>query len=371
MKQWLVNVLLVLASSVCGIAAIEVGWRFLESSRSPSPAETDYDRRYMLFGAGGQSAFRNVGDFFTYRPDSVIHSATYYDTDEGMVREYEYEFYTNNLGLVQRERIVSNKPSVLILGDSFTEGQGAEPWFEQIAPFFRAQNYQPVNGGLLGTGTRQWVLLHDYLKARHIDVRKLVVVLISDDYVRPVWNFPERVLACLADYRICVGDEDFHGMPPDAHRPAFLEKLRKYRTDPDWKGSLKSRLPATAVAYRQARRLADGIRERLNALVAQSPSPESAADDSLDAKQIRYFFDMYGKDVVFVHIPDRNELKTGPEESGVLARAQIRMLGAKFFDGFERCGLTRADYHVNDGHPNAAGYAKIAVCVREAAKEIM
>ena len=240
--------------------------------------------------------------------------------------------------MVQTGNVEPGRRSVLILGDSFTEEKG----------------YQPINGGILGTGFRQWILLHEYLKSSNIMIDKLIVVFISDDSQRPVWNFRPRVLQCLSDYRDCVGNEDFHGMPPDAQRQAFLERLRAFRLrSPDAYETLRNLLPATTKAYRQARRFA------------------AAPEDSFDAAQIRYFSDRYGKNVVFVHLPDRSELLQGPEEPGVAVRKAVREAGAKFFDGFERCGLAIADYYVNDSHPNRIGYRKIANCVRAAAGEIM
>jgi hypothetical protein len=161
-------------------------------------------------------------------------------------------------------------------------------------------------------------------------------------------------------------------MPPDERRHAFLEKLRGYR-----RGLSRSNmtpgnlLPATALAYRHARRLAAGTRDWLIARFHLFTEQSTVPAESYDAGQVRYFAGAYGKDVIFVHIPDRFELHDGVEASGIAARAAIREAGAKLFDGFERCGLTVSDFHVNDIHPNSAGYAKIAECVREAAKEIM
>ena len=309
----------------------------------------------MLFGGSAGSAFQNVGRFFLYRPDSAIRSAAYFDTNKGLVKEYEYQFTTNNLGLVQKADVETGKPSALVLGDSFTQGQGAEPWFEQVAPFFAASNLQPINGGLLASGFRQWMLLHEHLKSRDIVIKKLVVVLISDDYERPVWNFPPHVLECLSNYLACVGDEEFYGMPPDSGRQAFLEMLRNYKDPLVSRARLRGLLPATTLAYGQARRLAGA----------------AMADDARDSRQIRFFTDRYGENMIFVHLPELEELRDGLDETGLAVREAIRQSGARLFDGFKHCGLTVEDFYVHDHHPNAAGYVKIADCVREAAKEIM
>ena len=49
-----------------------------------------------------------------------------------------------------------------------------------------------------------------------------------------------------------------------------------------------------------------------------------------------------------------------------MARDFIRQNGFAFVDGFEKCGLTAADFLIHDGHPNAQGYGKISACVESA-----
>jgi lysophospholipase L1-like esterase len=374
MGHWATNFLLLLASCVCGIAIVEFGWYCFTSIEPQYRDEAELDRQYMLFGGGKEGVFQNIGDFFLYQPASVIHRATYFDTREGWVKEFEYEFDTNNIGLVQRESIDPAKPSVLILGDSFTEGQGAKPWFETLVPFFQEKHYQAINGGILGTGFSHWILLHDYLKGKNIAIKKLIVVFISNDYMRPIFYLRQQDIQCLYNYFDCIGDEWFYGMPPESQRHAFLEKLRKYRVNtinaPGFGNSLRKLLPATRKAYGMGRHLAIWVKWRLNARFHLFPEEDLVKDDSFYVKQVRYFSDLYGKDVIFVHLPDKDELDTGPDAEGIATRAAIRDAGAKLFDGFRGCGLTLSDYYVNDGHPNPAGYAKIATCVREAATEI-
>jgi hypothetical protein len=343
----------VFVTALCvAVGIIEIGWRVVRT-----PAQED-DGRYLLFGTGGGSVFQNVGRFFLYQPHATVRTAAYFDDRGSVVKEYEYDFTTNNLGLVQRADVTPAVPSALILGDSFTEGQGAEPWFERLAPALSAGGYQPVNGGVLGTGFAQWILLHDYLIDRGIVIKKLVVVMISDDYDREVWNFPPPVLRCLADYRACAGDEEFYGMPPAAERTAFLARMSQHpsaATPGRW--AARTWLPATTLAYGQARHLA------ANAIDWWHQDDRTA--------RVRFFADRYGRDVIFVHLPTREELQHGIDPPGRAARAAIAAAGAAFFDGFTECGLTGSDYHRHDSHPTAEGYAKIAACVRKAAKRIM
>jgi hypothetical protein len=48
--------------------------------------------------------------------------------------EYDYRFRTNNLGLARDADVAPGLTSLLLLGDSFTEGQWAQPWFRFVSP---------------------------------------------------------------------------------------------------------------------------------------------------------------------------------------------------------------------------------------------
>lgn len=343
----------------CGVMIVELAWRVL---RGPAPAEV---RRYLLLGAPTGSALQNVGRSFQYQPNSLIHAAAYFDSHGGVVKEYEYQFATNNMGLVQKADVAPGRASALLLGDSFTEGQGAEPWVEQLAPFLVASGYQPINGGLFGTGFEHWILLHDRLREHGMVITKLIVVLISEDYERAAWNLRPEVLSCLSDYRNCVGDEEFYGLPPEGSRATFLTSLSRYRSA---RQRLRSWFPATTEAYGHTRQIAAGARDWLKTQLHGGPA---IADDVVRARRVRFFAELYGTNVIFVHLPTRDELRDGMDPLGEAARKAIRESHAKFFDGFTRCGLAIGDFHVHDGHPTAAGYSKVAACVREAAREIM
>ena len=78
---------------------------------------------------------------------------------------------------------------------------------------------------------------------------------------------------------------------------------------------------------------------------------------------IANFIEAYGKEnVAFIHLPQKNEM-SGPNEIGMEARRSIQDAGGELYDGLKLCGLTEADYHIHDGHPNKQGYGKIENCV--------
>ena len=77
----------------------------------------------MIFSEG--KTFNNVDNFFTYHPNQKITAANYYYKEGKFLDVYKYDIYTNNLGLVQKNNLNKKTPSILFLGDSFTEGQGS------------------------------------------------------------------------------------------------------------------------------------------------------------------------------------------------------------------------------------------------------
>ena len=124
----------------------------------------NFKNAYMLFSEG--KVFKNIDNFFTYEPNKKITASNYYFNGEEFVEVYKYNLTTNNLGLVQKKDIFKNIPSILILGDSFTEGQGAEAWIDNFDGKYK--DYQIINGGLLATGFKQFELLDTYLSLIHI-----------------------------------------------------------------------------------------------------------------------------------------------------------------------------------------------------------
>jgi hypothetical protein len=313
----------------------------------------------MLFkGEGQSSVFKNVNNIFVYQPNQKIESTTFYYVNEEWVKEYDYIIPTNNLGLVQTTPTLSNKDSLLLLGDSFTEGQGAYPWFEGFREKLNI-DLQLVNGGILGTGFQSWKLLHDNLIAKDIKVKKLVIVFISDDYSRGVFNMPTKVLSCIHNAHLCIGNEYFYGKPEDNKLAEFLENLRAYRERSQGvldsstvKGFLKALLPGVATVY-----------QFLNGFF------QSDVNIKLNSAAIEALVAQYGSDVLFVHIPQKDEIELGRiTRRGKEVVDKIKSVNGVFFNGHSECRFETTDYFINDGHPNAQGYEKISQCVRDAIK---
>ena len=346
--------LLIIPSMLIGIILVELFCElFVPSLLTPS----GLDRRVVFFD-GHAPVFENHGDIFTYLPHSEFRQLVGFFSDTDFSIEFDYRYKTNNYGLVQNSDIEPGRESLILLGDSFTEGQGAEPWFRLVSPLIGKLGYQPVNGGLLGTGFQQWLELDRYLLAKHIQIGKVVVLFISDDYHRPVWNMPPPLLACLTALSRCRTDESyFYRLPPAADMSSWIANVRRARGPARvrLKMHASALLPASYSIYRH-------FRQQL--LFANAEGGSHAAIAELTR--------LYGpENIVFIHLPEKDEIgRDGPDGLGLKARHAIEDAGARWFDGFTLCHMTTSDYHTNDEHPNQSGYHKIAACTANIIDEL-
>ncbi len=360
--------LLIIPSIILGILVVELGSRvFLP----PGPAHSvDMLRHGVVFFDGSDTIFRNQGDIFTYVPHSEVRNVTGFFSDDDFKVEYDYRFRTNNFGLVQDADILPDRDSLLLLGDSFTEGQGAEPWFRLVSPEINKLDLQAINGGFMATGFDQWLQLERYLASNKIRIRKVVVLFISFDYIRPVRKLLPSDLQCLADLSLChLEGSLFYRLPPPDELSSWIAKIRAARAPMTNKSWFEARVAALLPAsYRSYQYLSDASeRFRRAANILRSLDTEQRSDAAI-AELIR----KYGaENVAFLHLPQKDEVEKGePIKLGLKARRAIQGAGGKVFDGLKLCGLTVTDYYVSDEHPNKAGYAKIASCANNVIKEL-
>jgi hypothetical protein len=341
--------LLIIPSVIIGILLFEFFCRWLIPSSANTKELYKWSRPF-LFIDGRDVIFQNHGDIYAYVPNNDIRFLLGYISDTNFYVEYDYHIHTNNFGLVQDTDVTPKRDSLLVLGDSFTEGQGAEPWFRLVSPEIEKLGYQPVNGGLMGTGFEQWLKLDRYLAAKNIQIRKLIVVFISADYVRPMWNVPPGVFSCLAAPLACNADDSpFFRLPPPEELSSFITKIRAARaplTKFWFKAHIQALLPVSYQIYNYFKS------------AGRSNHAEEQSRFAI-AELIR----IYGpENIAFIHVPQKDETD-GPSDVGLAARRAMEEAGGKVFDGFKLCRLTAADYYSYDGHPNSSGYTKIARCV--------
>ncbi len=350
---------LVTASLIVGLIFVELScYIFLPSIGRASANEREFGWGHrMVFFDGAGTIFQNHADIFTYVPHNDIRNQLGFFSNAGYTIEYDYHFHTNNYGLVQDFDVVGGQPSILLLGDSFTEGLGAAPWFRQLATQSDTLPYQLINGGLSGTGFEQWNKLERYLKGENINIKKLIVLFISDDYRRGVWNFSPSELRCLQSPSLCHGNEWCQRLPSVGQLDAAIDKIRKLRDTPQRRFAQRARLvlPPSFFVY-------DYVRSELFSGVERAKRRTRAT--------ITDFISEYGAgNVAFIHLPQRDELNV-PSGPGLDERQSIESAGGRLYDGFKLCGLTPADYYSRDAHPNAQGYGKIANCVGKVLRQM-
>tara|TARA_B100001057_G_scaffold273726_1_gene274026 strand:+ start:1252 stop:2322 length:1071 start_codon:yes stop_codon:yes gene_type:complete len=344
------NKLLIFLSIIFSLFIIEIFCIFFLSDKR----DYNYQNRYMLFSEGKN--FRNIDNFFTYYPNQKINVSNYYFKNDDFIKVYNYNIYTNNLGLVQKKNLNKDTPSILFLGDSFTEGQGAESWIDNFDGVFK--KYQIINGGLLGTGFQQFELMNNYLK--DYNIKKVLILFIGDDLRRDVFQFNEQQIKCLKDYTSCLGFENFYGFPLSNRSPElFLNELRKKQI------VLRENNQNN---FKSIRRNLKKKITSLNIIKIPNNFLKSKFYSSKNEKILRNFesinnlIKIYNENIHFVHIRMKDEIinKKNSYES-IYAKKYITNLSKNFY----KCSFNNnLDYFYEyDSHPNEKGYDYLYSCI--------
>lgn len=201
------NIILTITSIIVSLFLFETSYFVL--NKFGYLGEASLLKRKLFFNSENP-IFQNYEDILLYAPNNSVRIVGVYYNKKNLYREYDYSINTNNFGLVQDDNLIKAKKSLLILGDSFTEGFGATPWFRKYSQDF-AKNISPdlqiINGGILGTGFQQFKKLENYLTLNQINIEKIVVVFISDDIRRSVFNLDYKTLQCVNGLVQCDGTE--------------------------------------------------------------------------------------------------------------------------------------------------------------------
>lgn len=330
-----------------------------------------WDHRLMFYSEGVN--FRNTSwGGFTYQPNSDVRVATYYLTDLNgpkFVKEYEYTLHSDAYGLVERQEPDTSKPVLLVLGDSYTEGQGAEPWFYSLHDDWPAASpYEVVNGGLIATGVQSWGLLYRQLASK-MRIRKLLVLFISEDWTRPVWRFSPQTINCLTHGSLCKGDENFYGLPADSGSAAAqIQRIARLRASLLKRVQHQQPLLERSALYHKL--LAPAYRGLRGYLQSGRVGSHRLEQFELSKPMALTLMRQLGPDnLLFMHLPQKDEVASGPSWIGRRVDNFLGQHGFAPVDGFKTCGLVIGDFHEHDGHPNADGYAKIEKCVEKAMRD--
>ncbi len=329
-------------------------------------SDPEYYWRYRLSFISSK-AFENKSEgLWTYRPHTAIREVAVYavalpypfKTD--LVVESDCRMKSNNLGLLQRDDIEAGTNATVIVGDSFTEGQGGCPWFDRLQS--RRKTDRLVNGGLMGTGVEQWRRLVDYLQESGIKLKRLLVIAISDDFKRGAWNWGDTQLACLDDGK-CSQALDANLWLPlagEESQPALLARavpvFAKRFPDDGWLAWLGMFLEQRSHLYKFVDR---GVRA-VRGLVTKPTHPVGILSENVAAllslKRIGVPFQV-------LMVPQRGEINLLGEHPD--SDAAVEVLKAHSIP-YRWCHLSEDDFMPYDGHPNRGGYEKIAACADEA-----
>ena len=320
----------------------------------------NFKNAYMLFSEG--KVFKNIDNFFTYEPNKKITASNYYFNGEEFVEVYKYNLTTNNLGLVQKKDIFKNIPSILILGDSFTEGQGAEAWIDNFDGKYK--DYQIINGGLLATGFKQFELLDTYLS--NFNIQKVFILFIGDDLRRNIFNFNDQQLKCLSDQNQCLGTEIFYGFDYlDGNQNIFLSDIRKKQL----KNQKKNNITFKKIRRDIKRYIADLYIVKIPLDLIRSKFYRSKNVKILENfESINRLSSKYKDNLFFVHLKTKHEIMFKKKNyESVYAENYIKKISTNYYE----CNFNEnlENFYELDGHPNSKGYQNLFNCISNLFKE--
>ena len=312
------------------------------------------DNRYtQLFKVYSQGKiFKSHNDFYLYEKNlsQKRYLNFYYDKKNSKLKKiWDYEFSTNNYGLVQDFDLDEKKKSILFLGDSFTEGQGAEPWLNSLGNEFNG--LQIINGGIQGTGFNQFENLEKYLSDL-FNIKKTVVIFISPDVRRGIVKAKNS--KCLENFSNC-GDKDYTlGIPDDENFDIESFVLDKAKFDPELHFKKKIRyFIRDLYLYNYTRTIVNTFRLRNDNTIKNN------------LKSILSLKKKYLENILFIRIKDPNEImfKRNTYETRLIDN---------FFKNnnikYHYCEMNNdlKLFHKYDFHPNKLGYKNLKACVLNA-----
>jgi hypothetical protein len=309
----------------------------------------DFKPSYYLFMS--KPALQDQETAFGFKENTLVREAavTWYGSRFDII--YDTSFTTNTIGLVQKKPFDPKKEALVLVGDSFTQGSGAVPWFYRLEEQWQNSRYQLINLGIMGTGIEQWQVMLRWFaslgKMKHI-----FICFITDDW--------KRRRCVVRDNQESTG----FNFIPWSRRKQIVNNLTIYYIDKDL--SREGLLHQAEIIRNNDRQFS------LKKFFKSYQMIESIITrKAFDLKQDRIIHNNklifeqivadYGRqNISLFHIPERGEAMQGTySPGGQEIREFILSQHLVYIDGLALCGLTAGDYHEQDGHPNASGYEKI------------
>ena len=346
-------------ATIISFFIVEYSYRYIKHAGPDSNG--NYKNRTMLFEVGDN--FQNFDGYFKYFPNQEIRSTTLYSRDkptsiEDLEIEYDYIIRTNNFGLVMRRDVIPNEQAIFVIGDSFTEGQGASPWFYELEDTYDANGAHIINLGILGTGPQQWKNLSSSTTQQlGLDVVATVINITPDDMDRGVWTFKERELNCLhrASCDYAFGFQGYN----------FVSK----ESDDDIKRSVLNTISIAPNITSSSGTIFSNIKDFLKRshVILDLYSLFSKRQQSLVADNEEAILSLR-KAVsgnLFVNVVSQKSINSSSYSYNDTAKGLIDFLNEKQIN-YQWCDIPVGGFHKNDGHPNAKGYKILRECTRDA-----
>lgn len=310
------------------------------------------------------NAFENRDEgVWTYRRNAAIREVSVYglpslvSTRPSLSVGFDCRMRSNNLGLLQDNDVAPGTGVTLVLGDSFTSGQGGCPWFHKLQA--RRPQDRLLNAGLLGTGFDQWWRLLEYLRKQGVVIERVLLISISNDLKRKTWNWLGADLECI-NRNVCtiegpyswqaVRDDETQDELLARTRERYAKRFAKYNAASMWFFSLLNHSLLLKFTHIAVENVANVVKP---GKVGVLPQAENALQK----------FKSLGVPVKVLMVTQRNE--TGMLGNEVDATAAVAALKAHGLP-HEGCRLSHGDFLAIDGHPNADGYDKLMACADRA-----
>ena len=346
------RLLLVLLAGSFAIAVAEVALRVAHYRAVPESIEP-FDLYYFRDRPG---QLRDQRTTFGYEPGSAVRQVVVVVTKQGRAIEYDTTLTTNNLGLVQKRNLSPGETAVVVIGDSFTEGVGAPPWFYELEAEI-GDEFRLANLGVVGTGAQHWERALSWFSKDH-HVAGLVVLFIEDDLLRPL-TWWKRVDGSIA---ICLDDQCLNPMATLPYRDSDFAPFT-HEQAPAWK--------RIAFQLSQVTRVGALLLRAGQSMSPVAPRPRrwNANFDEAQFREGLMAFDRIAAKfpaAVFLHLPMAEEARSQAWlQRSPKIRDHLRALGGRYRDGMKECDLEGSDYYRHDPHPTANGYQKIRRCVTQ------
>ena len=295
--------------------------------------------------------FQNFSNFFKYYPNEKIRSlGLFYKKNpvslDDLKIEYDYFLETNNLGLVMKNNILNNEEVNLIIGDSFTEGQGATPWFYELEEVWKFK-HKNINLGILGTGPMQWLNLTDYIiKEKSLKINGIVINIILDDLFRQNWKFNDDQINCLRKAE-CTYSGYFQGID--------FKKFKNYKEIKNYQINKSKNFNKSKEFKNFLNKL--NVLNEINKYLRFYISRDTRIQNY---KSIEKLTKYSNKNVYINIIPTKNiSLETLKEDK---IYKELTNYLRKYGFSFNICYISNDGFHLYDQHPNKYGYQKIKKC---------